>query len=453
MNHLLLSCRNRSTELCELTIESFLALSLWKFLNGREEIGIKIVVDGTAEATTIAVNHHEITGEIEFVEHDEERRKKLPMFLIDNGDYSIVGLCSVLRAICRLMQTSEKSGKLASLLLGYNESCLLAPSEVSLWTHFCEREMILCAERLLQCTKDDKIEFPIEMLKLETEFSNPVRCHNVFKLVRDAKKNRALQSDDATKVDLEHKYCYGNEASLSDFMLYVIFKLIFVTVEDGSMFKNSLPLVLKWFHNMEDDFESLRPTITKLLIDGAKVDVHFKEELPTVAPNGQCFSLFNRQLRGQKARSKIQKKFVVQSEIDVILSKLKSMNVEIKSEPGNEHDQNSLSDSFIEELLTRGELPADRFERKKYQLKSVAVEVLKIARDKDVIVDFCSGTGHLGLLIANLLPNCRIIILENKEESIKRAKQKSKTLRLSNVSFYQCNLVSNFLKRQNKLVY
>ena len=39
-----------------------------------------------------------------------------------------------------------------------------------------------------------------------------------------------------------------------------------------------------------------------------------------------------------------------------------------------------------------------------------------------------------------MLPNCRIILVENKEESLRRAESRVKTLGLPNVSFFQCNL-------------
>lgn len=446
MDTLLLDCKGKTDHFCELTVESYVALSLWSFLNGREKIKVKIIEDTSSKnAITVAVNYRELCGEIDFVQHEAEKcTQKLPMFVADNGNYTIIGLCSVLRAICRLMQTSETAGQLATQLLGHKDNCLLATSEVSLWVSFCEREMISCAENLLKTpfrNEDDLLLFPIEMLKLEHEFKNPMRCHNVYKIVRETKKNRSIQSESATKVDLEHKYCHGNEANLSDYVLYVIFKLIFVTViDDENVFINNLPLVMKWLQNMENEMANLKETTTNLLITCRKIRIRFMEELPCVVPNGKCFSLFKRQLSGQKTKKKARKMLVDQNEIESILAKLKALDFEIKSEPGNVNEQNSLNDSFIEELLTCGELPADRFVRKKHQLKSLAAKVLKIAHDGDIIVDFCSGTGHLGILIAKLLPKCRIIILENKEESIKRASQKSKSLQLTNVSFYQCNL-------------
>jgi hypothetical protein len=47
-----------------------------------------------------------------------------------------------------------------------------------------------------------------------------------------------------------------------------------------------------------------------------------------------------------------------------------------------------------------------RLERKCQQLQGLAVPVVELATSRQgiIIVDFCSGGGHLGLLLAHLLP-------------------------------------------------
>lgn len=436
MNYLLLDCRQRLNGDRELSIDSLIAFSLWKFLNGQEEMKIKLV-EGNEFETAILVQMDE---KFELIQSSEDK-KKLPMLIIDNGNYKIIGLCSILRAICSQMKLSTLNGKLATQLLGFKENCLLSSAEVSLWVNYCERELIACVEALMH-TKSDAIKFPKEIMMLEYEFSNPVRIHNVFKIVRETKKNQSIISDSAAKVDLEHKYCIGNLFSLSDFILYVQYKLIFMTVMNENEAKNNIPLIMNWFRNIECEFPNLKAIVTNLLANVTKKHVNFEEELPIVELNGKYFSLYNRQLSCQKAKKKKSKIFTNQDEIDKIMLKLKTLNLEIKSIPGSADDQNSVDDTFIEELLKRGELPIDRLERKKHQLKSLICEVVKIARNGDIIVDFCSGTGHLGILIAKLLPDCCVILLENKEEGQKRAKLKAKTLKLTNVIYYQCNLVT-----------
>lgn len=47
--------------------------------------------------------------------------------------------------------------------------------------------------------------------------------------------------------------------------------------------------------------------------------------------------------------------------------------------------------------------PGSRLERKIQQLDNVGRAVMECAVDGDVIVDFCSGGGHLGLVLAQVL--------------------------------------------------
>ncbi len=37
------------------------------------------------------------------------------------------------------------------------------------------------------------------------------------------------------------------------------------------------------------------------------------------------------------------------------------------------------------------------------------------------VVDFCSGGGHLGILLAHLLPEAQVLLVENNENSLRRA--------------------------------
>ena len=45
-----------------------------------------------------------------------------------------------------------------------------------------------------------------------------------------------------------------------------------------------------------------------------------------------------------------------------------------------------------------------------------------------VVVDFCSGGGHLGILVAHLLPAATVCLVENKEESLRRAVERVEAL-------------------------
>ncbi|XP_010009217.1 PREDICTED: glutathione S-transferase C-terminal domain-containing protein-like, partial [Nestor notabilis] len=82
----------------------------------------------------------------------------------------------------------------------------------------------------------------------------------------------------------------------------------------------------------------------------------------------------------------------------------------------------------------------DRALRKQQQLNNLASAVAKLAKPGDVIVDFCSGGGHVGIVLAHMMPSCQVVLIENKELSLIRAKDRSDELGLNNVWFIQANL-------------
>lgn len=425
MNYLLLEFSEADADVYHLTTESYISIFLWKSLKASDEVKLKLLKTSEGHDTSVPISFSGI--EMKIIEDDGSR--KLPMLELD-GCHNVVGLCSVLRGMCQIMKQSP-SGPLATQLLGFKENCLMSPSEVSLWTNLCEREMVECSKRLRRATSE--LGFPIEMIKLETDLANPVRVHNVYKFARDMRKDQSIKS--GSELNLEHKYCHGNEPNLSDVILYSIYKLIFTTAVDVNDVRLTIPLTIKWFNNME-----MEKFCDDLALNLPLIPVMFSGEIPKVNDDGKYFSLLKRDLTGYKCKNR--KIFTGQENIDTALDKLKSLNIDISSASGDPN-QDAIDDDFVCELLQVGEMPMSRLEKKKSQLKSLANEVLKIAQSGDVIVDFCSGTGHLGFLVAKMLPRCRIIVLENKEESISRAKANARKLGLVNVTFYQCNLVSS----------
>ena len=79
-------------------------------------------------------------------------------------------------------------------------------------------------------------------------------------------------------------------------------------------------------------------------------------------------------------------------------------------------------------------------ERKIQQLDNMIAAVMDSVADGDVIVDFCSGGGHLGIVLAHVLPQCSVIMIDNKEESVRQARLRVAQLKLSNVTLIQSNL-------------
>ena len=89
-----------------------------------------------------------------------------------------------------------------------------------------------------------------------------------------------------------------------------------------------------------------------------------------------------------------------------------------------------------------GELSFKRAQRKKQQIESVfriiQVEIQNMGFEKDLtLVDFGAGSGHLGLLIAFLYPQVRVILVERKEFLVNIARERIRTCDLNNASIEQ----------------
>ncbi|BFZ24480.1 hypothetical protein BsWGS_27519 [Bradybaena similaris] len=87
-----------------------------------------------------------------------------------------------------------------------------------------------------------------------------------------------------------------------------------------------------------------------------------------------------------------------------------------------------------------GDVPQSRMDRKCQQLENLVTAVQAVHKSGSILVDFCSGGGHLGILMAYLLPECQVYLVENKEESLLKACSRLESLGLTNVIMYQCNL-------------
>ena len=98
--------------------------------------------------------------------------------------------------------------------------------------------------------------------------------------------------------------------------------------------------------------------------------------------------------------------------------------------------------------LEGGQLPPKRAEKKCQQLENLALAVVSLVKLRDSsksikIVDFCSGGGHLAILLGYLLPKCIIYLVENKPESLERAMERVQKLNLTNCRFFQGKILKN----------
>lgn len=155
-------------------------------------------------------------------------------------------------------------------------------------------------------------------------------------------------------------------------------------------------------------------------------------------PPTEYVSLYKSDPKRYKPRKRI---FTKQSDMDAALEKIALIPVDmVNGNPETRGKKMCVDWSKAFGMPEEGDLPKSRLDRKQDQLKSMVQEIYHLTKPGDVIVDFCSGSGHLGLLIASLFPCALVVLLENKPESLERARKRANALNLSNVEFVQTNL-------------
>lgn len=97
-------------------------------------------------------------------------------------------------------------------------------------------------------------------------------------------------------------------------------------------------------------------------------------------------------------------------------------------------------------------LPAARAPRKRQQIQFLCRAVSSLARDGDVIVDFCSGSGHVGIPLAHLLPRCTVVLVDMNAVSIDIARRRVRAAGLSNVRVVEARVQGAFPPRPNARV-
>lgn len=358
---------------------------------------------------------------------------ELPTFITD-GKRVISGLCGVCRIIIKECLADNTD---AEALLGFKMGCLLAPSEISVWTKFCEIDITNCVKKLLSQKKDANcnnsiFEIPEEFSKYEDHLGQPIKMHNIYKLARELSttKEEIPCSIPRSELSLEHTYAQGFEMTLTDVILFSCYYIILMEHHELELLEEFIPLTMKWYKMMRNNFISI-----DFLMNEHKVYFEKNTTLTKFKTNNHSF------YKTIKNKTKYNHRYTKQDNIDHTLRKLNDFNIKSEAIVFNETDHLCKWESLPYEVQPEGgNLPMKRLVRKKQQLENLVYEVLLMAEPDDVIVDFCSGTGHLGIVLAYLLPQCQVILLENKEESLNRAEERVRKLNLENVMLYQCNL-------------
>lgn len=355
---------------------------------------------------------------------------ELPNVIV-NKTSCVAGLCASLRQIIK-SSVMEVPTHYCRSLLGFKDSCLLACSETSVWTKFCEVDLIAT----LKSFNDETLvqtELPVSMAKFECHMSHPVRLHNLYKY--STSKKFAVNGVIVQNRNIlpEHTYAEGPCLTLADIIIFVCIHILLNLISNDKVLK-LLPLTVKWYERVIQNKIILECLKCLQLQENGNLN-STDYTFPIIDNN----SLYKSDSKRYKPRNRI---YTKQEDIDNSLKLMANLNINtnLNIMPFGTEINFDWTGIPFDATPEGGALPTTRLKRKFEQLENLCKPVIKLAKPGDIIVDFCSGSGHLGILIAYLLPDCSVILLENKEESLNRAKERTKKLKLTNVKFCQCNL-------------
>jgi len=398
---------------------------------------------------------------------------ELPAIYLPEINLWITGLCSVIRYVCLNI-----GGDKAYHLLGHTASTLSAPAEVSVWTRFCEIDMPSATETLLSRRSMMTFLLPEELAKFEAHMKQPIRMHNIRKRMQTENFVPSGSSGEDPIQEFarsQHVYAEGPDCLLSDVILFTYYFLIDQKISIANCLSSSqlLPLTSKWFDHIAKTTK-MRELASHIIRADVKTDGNGEAEetatsfkLPTVKNQSLYVSDPSRINPASRVFTRAgvvesAMKWFDSSGIERLMSSQFSLHQsaqQLLSQMGNNASPPTVTADLTAEMrkkldwnqmpdlvhpLHGGKLPIDRAGKKCEQLESLALAVLSLVECREsknlTIVDFCSGGGHLAILLAYLLPESTMILVENKAESLERAIERTRALGLNNCVFFQGNL-------------
>lgn len=457
------SCNGNEDKLI-VTLETSVVLFLLEFVERPSCIQV-FLVPSNRKSTELGIEINRKSVEFTTLStsaYSTELASNCTFPVIVSENVVIAGLCSVCRAIVNYGDEKFR------YLLGFRGTCLQAPSEASPWTKFCEIDVLTCTKAMIKFHQQPEIPeecvLPQEIGYVESHLSGPVKAFNISKLTLDiarglkvadqppptkeaidsgnvdlASKKKQQQSKKsilAKNIVLEHKFLEGPQIAIADVILFPYFWLmtnIFGRHAVESLEK-PLPLLYKWMESVKN-YPGISNCIEILKLPSTLQ----QQKVNYIVQNIESFTLYKRDAKRQIE----QRVFTRDENIEKSLIKINQLGIEISSVPSKIDgidDEDPDWQLPFDALPEGGNLPANRLQRKKDQLFSLAREIICIAKEGDRIVDFCSGQGHLAIILAYKLPQCLVYVLDNKTEMLRRARQRVKRLNLTNIRFFQSNL-------------
>ncbi|KAI1887505.1 hypothetical protein AGOR_G00191010 [Albula goreensis] len=393
------------------------------------------------------------------------------------GRYCRAGLAVVLRHIINRTCERDPTRRDVAALLGFKKTCLKACAEVSQWTRLCELSIPSAVEEFLHQPHEVDTAVPTAILHLERKLGEPVKVHNDDKIRRQKlqlqqKKNsnsqyapapEAVSQQDSEGLELraalaklsveevqssatrgpsdirkvkttelpplEHVFAEGLYFTLTDVVLLPCVHSYLKSLQQHAASKLAqLPLLQRWYLRVQEV-----PGVCKAAEDCGIAFINPQALRPGPQEGAPLPS------RAEPEPEKTQVAFIGGPR--PTMTKLKEGGIMPVFSP---HPCPSWTLDW--ETLpaavnpTEGKMSDVRAVRKQQQLNNLVAMVTRLACSGDMVVDFCSGGGHVGIALAHTLPKCQVLLIENKEESLVRAESRCTELGLGNVGFIQTNL-------------
>lgn len=198
----------------------------------------------------------------------------LPFLVVAERENTSRLIVSGLAAVSRHM-IKESNDLAIRKSLSFRGNCLQAPAECSIWTSFCEVQMIQSTVDFLTQPVTDVVEIPTALVKLEEHFKQPVRMHNIVKRWQDEEPkttNVQLPQGEIQKLAatlLDHTFSEGPDMTLADLLLFpcaIILTDRLLTL--GIKISDYLPRVGRWLNIMKPLVEDAwRSTVGESSLD------------------------------------------------------------------------------------------------------------------------------------------------------------------------------------------
>lgn len=242
----------------DLNIESIITIFIYEHLKRPSQIEVRLIIkddedpENQSSIGTIVLDNIPIQIYPSPEAPAESLLSKLPAIVTeeeDSGATTIIsGLCSVCRTIAQFSGNED--------ILGFKRGCLAAPSEASVWTKFCEIDILRFLEEFMG-TEDEVTRLDDQLARFEMHLKQPVRIHNMGKVVQDLNKLRLAEKDDQSlekdendALVIKHQFVEGPRMFLADLILFSVFYFVFRRIPKNIL-RDIMPLTVKWYLAME----------------------------------------------------------------------------------------------------------------------------------------------------------------------------------------------------------